>query len=133
MNINEQYLSENFLWDSEDISNIRINNFTSHFLTDILRERGIDLDKEAYHGTVGFIPELERDTRTQIRAQILYKTLLKRYAHILLNFSSMDIPSEAKEYMIMITLKLYDEKGATIFEDQFEWDIMNESNKYPWN
>jgi len=42
----------------------------------------------------------------------------------------MDIPIEAKEYMIPINLKLTNEKGATIFEDEFEWDILNETNKY---
>jgi hypothetical protein len=65
-----------------------------------------------------------------MRAQILYKSLLKRYAPILLNFSSMEIPSEAKEYNIPISLKLTDDKGTIIFEDQFEWDILNESNEY---
>lgn len=59
--------------------------------------------------------EVEKETRTQIRTQILYKTLLKRYALILLNFSSMDIPSEIKEYLIPITLKLTTPEGQTIF------------------
>ena len=54
-----------------------------------------------------------------MRAQILYKTLLKKYAPILLNFSSMDIPSEVKEYMVPIKLKLTNEQGSTIFEDEF--------------
>lgn len=57
--------------------------------------------------------------RIQMRAQILYKTLLKKYAPILLNFSSMDIPSEVKEYMVPINLKLTNEQGSTIFEDEF--------------
>ena len=69
--------------------------------------------------------ELERDLRTQIRTQILYKTLLKRYAPILLNFSGMDIPNEVKEYVIPISLKIHNNKGMTIFEDHFEWDILN--------
>jgi|JI9StandDraft_1071089.scaffolds.fasta_scaffold2320251_1 hypothetical protein len=64
-----------------------------------------------------------------MRAQILYKSLLKRYASILLNFSSMDIPSEIKEYMVPISLKLTDEQNSIIFEDEFEWDILNEINK----
>ena len=102
----------------------------AHFLRDILIERGLDLDKDAYQGKNMKKLEVERDARIQIRAQILYKTLLKRYAHILLNFSSMEIPSEAKEYMIPINIKLVNENGSTAFEDQFEWDILNESNKY---
>ena len=64
-----------------------------------------------------------------MRAQILYKSLLKRYASILLNFSSMDIPSEIKEYMVPISLQLTDEQNSIIFEDEFEWDILNEINK----
>ena len=72
---------------------------------------------------------MEKETRTQLRTQILYKTLLKKYAFILLNFSSIDIPSEAKEYLIPITLKIQDTEGGLVFEDKFEWDILNESNK----
>ena len=41
----------------------------------------------------------------------------------------MDIPIEVKEYIIPIGLKLSNSKGMTIFEDNFEWDILNESNK----
>lgn len=58
---------------------------------------------------------MEKDTRTQIRTQILYKTLLKRYALILLNFSSMDIPSEIKEYLIPIMLKITTTEGEVVF------------------
>ena len=68
----------------------------AHFLRDILIERGLDIDKEAYQGKDMTKLEIEKDARIQIRAQILYKTLLKKYSHILLNFSSMEIPSEAK-------------------------------------
>lgn len=32
--------------------------------------------------------------------------------------------------MIPINLKLTNEKGNSTFEDEFEWDILNESNKY---
>jgi hypothetical protein len=74
--------------------------------------------------------ELEKDTKIQIRTQILYKTLLKKYAGILLNFSSMDIPTEVKEYTIPISLKLLQENGSSLFEDEFEWDILNDSNRY---
>ena len=72
---------------------------------------------------------MEKETRVQIRTQILYKTLLKKYSFILLNFSAVDIPTEVKEYMIPITLKLTGENGSTVFEDNFEWDILNETNK----
>ena len=41
-----------------------------------------------------------------MRTQLLYKSLLKKYAVILLNFSSVDIPSDLKEYTITIELKL---------------------------
>jgi hypothetical protein len=41
----------------------------------------------------------------------------------------MDIPSEAKEFLIPITLKIQEGDGGVIFEDKFEWDILNESNK----
>jgi hypothetical protein len=61
--------------------------------------------------------ELEKDTKIQIRTQILYKTLLKKYSGILLNFSSMDIPNEVKEYTIAIELKLLADNGSTLFED----------------
>ena len=96
---------------------------------DIFTERQLDVEKNNFQGGYFFISELERDLRTQIRTQILYKTLLKRYAPILLNFSGMDIPSEVKEYVIPITLKIDNSKGIAIFEDHFEWDILNESNK----
>ena len=66
-------------------------------------------------GKNGINAEVEKETRTQIRTQILYKTLLKRYALILLNFSSMDMPSEIKEYLIPITLKLTTPEGQSIF------------------
>ena len=52
-------------------------------------EKGIEVEKAQFQ-------EMEKDVRTQMRVQILYKTLLKKYAPILLNFSAMDIPSEVK-------------------------------------
>lgn len=51
LNIDEEYISENFLWDSEDVSNIKIKTFASYFLRDILAERSIELDKEPFMGT----------------------------------------------------------------------------------
>jgi hypothetical protein len=42
----------------------------------------------------------------------------------------MDIPTEAKEYLIPISLKLLSSNNTSLFEDSFEWDILNESNKY---
>ena len=50
LNIEERYISESFLWDSEEVSNIQIKIYSNHFLGDILREKNIDLDKEAYQG-----------------------------------------------------------------------------------
>jgi len=41
LNIEDKYISENFLWDSEDISNLRIKSFASHFIRDILADHGI--------------------------------------------------------------------------------------------
>ena len=50
LNIEEQYISESFLWDVEDTSIARIKDFSNHFLIDLLTERGIELEKEAYAG-----------------------------------------------------------------------------------
>ena len=49
--------------------------------------------------------------------QLLYKSLLKKHSNILLNFSSLDIPSDLKEYTIPIELKLNNEQGQVIFQD----------------
>ena len=41
----------------------------------------------------------------------------------------MDIPNEVKEYTIAIELKLLADNGSMLFEDGFEWDILNEGNR----
>ena len=62
----------------------------------------------------------------------MYKSLLKKCSGMLVNFSSMDIPTEVKEYNAPIRIKVNDPKtGRLIYEDSFEWDILNEHNKYP--
>ncbi len=67
--------------------------------------------------------------RIQIRSQCLYKTLLKKHASILLNFSTIEILPEVKEYLIPIEIKLKNEHGEIEYEDYFEWDILNDDNK----
>ena len=39
------------------------------------------------------------------------QNVTKKYAHILLNFSTIEIPAEAREYLIPIELKLKNEDG----------------------
>lgn len=45
LNIDEKYITDSFLWDSENISNIKIKSFAYHFLKDTLAENNISLEK----------------------------------------------------------------------------------------
>ncbi len=93
-------------------------------MSDLLKQNRIEImDKQA-------MQELEEEVRIQIRSQCLYKTLLKKHASVLLNFSTIEIPFEVKEYLIPIEIQLKNEHGEIEYEDYFEWDILNDNNKY---
>ncbi len=105
MTIENKYISECLLYNAENLSYIKTKNFSEHFVSDLLKQNQIEImDKEA-------MQELEEEVRIQIRSQCLYKTLLKKHASVLLNFSTIEIPSEVKEYLIPIEIKLKNEHG----------------------
>ena len=66
----------------------------------------------------------------QLRTQSLYKTLLKKHSNILLNFSTLEISQDLREYLTEIDIKLANDQGETFYTDSFEWDIISEENKY---
>lgn len=59
--------------------------------------------------------EYVNEVRVQLRSQALYKHLLKKHANVLLNFSTMEISQDIKEYLIEIELRLINEEGEIFF------------------
>lgn len=50
LNVEEKYISESFLWNSEDLSNTKVNNFVEHFISDALFDNQIEISTEAFQG-----------------------------------------------------------------------------------
>ena len=70
---------------------------------------------------------LHEETRIQLRTQLEYKLLLNKYKVLLVSFATME-SNEVKEYAIPIEVRVMDNDGNLIYTDDFEWDILNESN-----
>lgn len=58
LTIDEKYISETFLWNSDNTSNIAIQHFVSSFLNDLITEHNINVDKDALKCIKNFILEL---------------------------------------------------------------------------
>lgn len=42
----------------------------------------------------------------------------------------MEISQDIKQYLVEIDLRLMNQEGEIFFEDVFQWDILNQLNKY---
>ena len=107
-----------------------MESFISHFIRDAIADHNLTVDEQTLKGNFIDILELEDDAKIQLKAQVCYKSLLKKFSYVLMNFSTMEVSQDVKEYCILIEIQLKDEENQTFFEDSFEWDILNDQNKY---